>query len=36
MGNMLGQLLAKGEINSLEEGRELIRRSVELKTYLPQ
>lgn len=36
MGNMLGQLMAKGEIHSLAEGRELIRRSVELKTYLPQ
>lgn len=36
MGNMLGQLMAKGEINSLEEGRGLIRSSVVLKTYLPQ
>ncbi len=36
MGNMLGQLMAKGEINSLGEGRDLIRRSVALKTYLPQ
>lgn len=36
MGNMLGQLMAKGEINSLEEGRGLIRSSVVVKTYLPQ
>lgn len=36
MGNILAQLMAKGEIKNLEEGRELIRNSVELKTYLPQ
>lgn len=36
MGNILAQLMAKGEINSLEEGREIVRRSIELKEYDPE
>lgn len=35
MGNMLVQLMAMGEISSLAEGREIIKRSVTLKEYLP-
>jgi rhamnulokinase len=34
-GNLLMQMLALGYIASLEEGRELVRRSFELRTYLP-
>lgn len=36
IGNMLVQLMAKGEIADLEEGRELVKRSIEMKEYLPQ
>lgn len=36
MGNMLVQLMAKGEIANLSEGRELVSRSVPLKEYLPR
>ena len=35
-GNILMQLVAAGEISSLAEGREIIRRSFELTTYLPE
>ncbi len=35
IGNMLVQLMAKGEINDLAQGRELVRRSIALKEYLP-
>jgi rhamnulokinase len=35
-GNVLMQMLALGHIGSLEEGRELIRRSFETATYLPR
>jgi rhamnulokinase len=35
MGNILMQALALGEIDSLEEGRELVRNSCEVKTYEP-
>lgn len=35
MGNMLAQLMARGEIHDLQEGREIIRRSVKLKEYTP-
>ncbi|MDE2715906.1 MAG: rhamnulokinase [Chloroflexota bacterium] len=35
-GNILMQMVASGEISSLAEGREIIRRSFELTTYLPQ
>jgi rhamnulokinase len=35
-GNVLMQMLALGHIASLEEGRDLIRRSFELRTYLPR
>lgn len=35
MGNMLSQLIGIGEIKNLEEGREIIRNSIELKEYLP-
>ncbi|RCW61058.1 rhamnulokinase family protein [Halanaerobium sp. ST460_2HS_T2] len=36
IGNILTQLMALGEIASLEEGREIVRNSVELKEYLPE
>ena len=35
-GNVLMQMVASGEISSLDEGREIIRRSFELTTYLPE
>ena len=35
-GNILMQMVASGEISSLAEGREIIRRSFELTTYLPE
>ena len=35
-GNVLLQMVAAGEISSLSEGREIIRRSFELTTYLPE
>jgi rhamnulokinase len=35
LGNVLMQLLALGEIASLQEGRELLRRSFALEEYLP-
>lgn len=35
-GNVLMQMVASGEISSLAEGREVIRRSFELTTYLPE
>ncbi len=34
-GNILVQMLAMGEIDSLQEGRDLLRRSVRLTRYLP-
>lgn len=36
VGNVLMQMLALGYITSLAEGRELVRRSFEMKTYLPR
>lgn len=35
-GNILMQLVAAGEISSLAEGREIVRRSFKLTTYLPE
>ena len=35
IGNVMIQMLAKGEIGSLQQGRELIQRSFELETYYP-
>ncbi|MXY43276.1 MAG: rhamnulokinase [Dehalococcoidia bacterium] len=35
-GNILMQMVATGEISSLAEGREIIRRSFELTTYVPE
>ena len=35
LGNILMQMLAAGEISSLVEGREIVRRSAELITYRP-
>ena len=35
MGNILMQALALGEIGSLDEGREVVRNSCEVKTYEP-
>lgn len=35
-GNVLMQMVASGEISSLAEGREIVRRSFELTTYLPE
>src|SRR5690554_2702198 len=36
MGNIIAQLMAAGEIKDLEEGREVIKHSVELKEYDPE
>lgn len=36
LGNILVQMNALGLLNSLEEGRELIRRSIHLREFLPQ
>ncbi|MYD51901.1 MAG: rhamnulokinase [Dehalococcoidia bacterium] len=36
VGNVLMQMVAAGEISSLAEGREIVRRSFELTTYLPE
>lgn len=36
IGNVLMQMLAVGQIGSLEEGRELVRRSFPVETYEPQ
>lgn len=36
LGNIIMQLCALGEMNSLAEGRAAIRRSIETKTFLPQ
>lgn len=36
IGNLLAQFLASGEISSLREGRALVARSFELKTYEPE
>lgn len=36
MGNILVQLMAKGEISNLAEGRELVKRSVKLNEYIPE
>jgi len=35
-GNLIMQLKGMGEIGSLQEGRELVRRSSQLKDYMPQ
>jgi rhamnulokinase len=34
-GNAIMQLKALGQIKSLEEGREIIKKSIEMKTYIP-
>ena len=34
-GNILAQLMARGEISSLEEGREIVRNSFEFETFEP-
>lgn len=36
MGNILAQLIGLGELKNLEEGREVVRKSVQLKKYLPR
>jgi rhamnulokinase len=36
LGNILMQMLAMGQINSLREGRAVIRRSFPVETYQPQ
>jgi rhamnulokinase len=36
LGNVIMQMLALREIDSLSKGRELIRRSIEVKEYAPQ
>ena len=35
-GNILMQMLAQGEIDSLQQGRELIRHSFKLEIYYPE
>lgn len=35
-GNIIAQLMAAGEVVNLEEGRELVKNSVELKEYIPE
>jgi len=36
LGNIIIQAIAKGDLNSVEEGRELISRSADLKEYYPE
>ena len=36
MGNILMQAIADGQIESVSQGREIVRRSCQLKTYLPR
>ena len=36
IGNLIAQLMAQGELSSLEQGRELVRRSFEIKRYDPK
>ena len=36
MGNVIMQMLAMGELNSLSEGRQLIRKSVDIVTFYSQ
>ena len=36
IGNILVQLMALGEIDNLEEGREIVAKSVELKEFQPE
>jgi len=36
IGNVLMQALGRGRIGSLEQAREIVRRSFTLDTYLPQ
>ena len=35
LGNAIMQLKALGEIKSLAEGREIIKKSIEMKEYIP-
>jgi sugar (pentulose or hexulose) kinase len=35
VGNLLMQLLAAGEINNLDEGRQIALKSASIKNYLP-
>ncbi len=36
IGNLITQLVSTGALDSLERGRELVRRSVETKTFIPR
>lgn len=36
LGNIMVQAIAKGDIQSLEEGRRIIQQSVEINTFMPQ
>ncbi|MFW5996765.1 MAG: rhamnulokinase, partial [Lentisphaeria bacterium] len=36
IGNIIAQLMAAGEIDDLQQGRDLVRETVEIKTYYPQ
>lgn len=36
LGNMITQLIALGEISTIEEGRDILRESINIKNYLPQ
>jgi len=36
IGNLIVQLIAQGEINSVSEGRQIVNDSFEIKNYEPQ
>jgi rhamnulokinase len=36
IGNVLVQMMASGHINSIEEGRQIVRTSFDVETYEPQ
>jgi rhamnulokinase/L-fuculokinase len=36
LGNVLAQMIAQGELSGLREARDVVRRSVEVKEYLPE
>jgi rhamnulokinase len=36
LGNILIQILASGEIDSIQQGRDLLRKTQDIKEYLPR